>query len=237
MEKASQQQQQPTPARAIRSMQEFNPSPGESATVLYDERDGKEYHVRRMADRCWWMVDNLRYGNPSEITEWKNCCKKDVKDILGEGLYGVCRESLARNGGYLYNWQAVMQHPDAAHGMYSSPNLPGQLWQGICPEGWHIPCLYEIIRLNSLLSGCFTGQDAEECNISDSLSWQGTYNGYCDLNGVRVNHEMFGYYWTSTTNTSLDAYSLIFGNNMANPQGINGKFLGFGVRAVLDRVK
>lgn len=237
MEETFQQKQQEATAGVVRSMQEFDPSPGEYATVLYDERDGKEYHVKRMADGCWWMIDDLRYGTPSDISDWKENCKRDVKDLMGEGLYGVCRESLAKKGGYLYNWQAVMQHPDAAHGMYSSPNLPGQLWQGICPAGWHVPCLYEMIRLKSVLGGCFTGLDAMGCNMPGPLSWNGIYNGYCDLNGIRVNHDMFGYYWTSSANTSLDAYCLIFGNSLASPQGINGKFLGLGVRAVLDRIR
>lgn len=76
MEKMSQQQQEQTPARKIRSMQEFTPTIGEYATTLYDERDGKEYRVKRMADGCWWMIDDLCFGKPSEITEWKTCCKK-----------------------------------------------------------------------------------------------------------------------------------------------------------------
>lgn len=222
---------------AQRPIQGFLPEEGEYAATLYDDRDGKNYRVKRMADGSWWMVDDLRFGRTSEVNEWKASCRNDVKGILGKGLYGVCRESIQQGGGYLYNWQAVMQHQAAAHGIYSSPNAAGQLWQGICPEGWHLPCLYEMIRLNNVLGGVFTGCDAAGHKPAGPLSWEGIRNGYCDLSGIRCNSGVFGYYWTCTANTSLDAHGLVFGSGVSTPQGINGKYLGLGVRAVLNRIR
>lgn len=113
--------------------------------VLTDSRAGQveRYKVRRLPDGRCWMVENLRFGtcNVSTFnTYYTN--QRSVIDQIASGYYGVCVASPVAGGGHLYNWQAVMNHPEAIPGGDLDENLRlnNELqWKGICPTGWHVP--------------------------------------------------------------------------------------------------
>ena len=108
---------------------------------LMDERDGKTYQVRKFADGHCWMVTNLAYGAGCQKTTFDKSNVNQV-NVVGPGLYGECRwdetKSLSSTYkyGHTYNWQALMQDPQAYYGNNYQPPEPVQ---GICPHGWHVP--------------------------------------------------------------------------------------------------
>jgi uncharacterized protein (TIGR02145 family) len=113
---------------------------------LTDSRDGKVYEIRKFADGKCWMVDNLRYGgNPDGCAGVEFDPYGPRISISGQPWgYGMCGVSYSENNscfnnticGYMYNWQAVMQHASAYDGNDYQPTEPTT---GICPVGWHVP--------------------------------------------------------------------------------------------------
>ena len=111
--------------------------------TLTDERDGKQYQVRKFADGKCWMVDNLAYGGASAQGGSDACAGRTAfssrtnsipTNRFGIGTYGDCRDpAAAGNGdatycatgegagkcGYHYSWQAAMQHPAAVFDYYN----------------------------------------------------------------------------------------------------------------------
>ena len=200
--------------------------------VLTDNRDGKTYKIRKMPDGRWWMVEDLRFGTCNNSTFGSNYTKSAV-DQIAAGYYGVCIASTVAGAGHLYNWQAAMNHANAVYNTSGNPsgnvnsNSPNQ-WQGICPDGWHLPSggskgefqqLYT--ALCSTVAKIYPGTGA----------FEGVLGGYG--NGSSVSYAgSYGYYWSSTYYNTLTAYVLSFGSGGVGPQGYDGKYNGFAVRCV-----
>ena len=198
--------------------------------VLTDSRDGQTYKIRKMPDGRWWMVENLRFGtcNTSAFTTY---CGKSIQNQIAAGYYGVCIASKVAGGGNLYNWQAAMNHPNAVYNTSGNPsgnvngNSPNQ-WQGICPDGWHLP------------SGGSTG---EFLQLYTSLCSNGTkiYPGTGAFEGILSGLGYGGeahddgrvYYWSSTYYDGANASSMAYSSGLY-PQNKNAKDFGFVVRCV-----
>ena len=198
--------------------------------VLTDSRDGQTYRTRIMPDGHVWMIEDLRFGtcNTSAFTTY---CGKSIQNQIAAGYYGVCIASKVAGGGNLYNWQAAMNHPNAYYGAAVNPsgnvngNSPNQ-WQGICPDGWHLP------------SGGSTG---EFLQLYTSLCSNGTkiYPGTGAFEGILSGLGYGGealddgrvYYWSSTYYDGANASSMAYSSGLY-PQNQNAKDFGFVVRCV-----
>lgn len=95
--------------------------------VMTDERNGKKYKTVEI-DGNVWMAENLDY----EIPGYKAYCNENNPDNCIK--YG-------RN----YDWNAAMGA--SVVGCKISDHVVMTAYQGICPEGWHIPSYSEWKRL------------------------------------------------------------------------------------------
>ena len=138
-----------------------------STMLLFDNRDGKTYRVRKFADGNCWMIDNLAYGGGTDGSSDYCSNKTAWRDAIGGADYvsasatnglnpvdgsrntlvGDCRGNInTSNPGYWYNWVAAIQNT-AGWGGCTGYNTgcttnsfqPDEPTQGICPDGWQLP--------------------------------------------------------------------------------------------------
>lgn len=181
-------------------------------TSLVFDYDGNVYNTVQIGAQCW-MKENVRAthfadGTPIPIATTNSttnayCCYPN-NDASTVPTYGL-----------LYNWPAVMQ---------MDFNSGESDIQGICPDGWHVPCEQEWYTLLYYMMGqsnlqcdnqpgnigkalastsgwqfcggnCTVGNDLSTNNASGfSAMPAGVYEGYYD-------DESFGYeafYWSSS---------------------------------------
>lgn len=92
-----------------------------------DERDGKVYKTIEI-DGQTWMAQNLNYETP----DGRSTCFEDDEKIC---------EVFGRE----YTWSVAID--SAGNNLNPSSNVNKFPWQGICPDGWHIPSLDEWMTL------------------------------------------------------------------------------------------
>jgi uncharacterized protein (TIGR02145 family) len=212
-------------------------APAGSTWTIIDSRDNKEYRVRKMPDGRIWMTQDLRYGGPDgsacEKLSFSGSTSENVNsNRFGEGTYGDCRNNPAvANAGYLYDWAAAMQHPDAYYGNDAYVGCSGttpmvNACKGICPEGFHVPTHAEFIDANDMFSGTNDGK------WNASSEWQGVLGGWCNNTGTISSQGSEAYYWSSTQALASFAYNLSFGSGYVAPEYYNTKYTGFSVRCV-----
>lgn len=195
---------------------------------LTDLRDGQTYRIRKMPDGHWWMVENLRFGT-CDASAYATYYRTTSVNQIAVGYYGVCIASRVAGAGHLYNWQAAMNHQDAYAGSNPSNNNSSTQWQGICPDGWHLP--------SDGSTGEFQQLYTSLCNLSDRFypgvgAFEGVLGGHGDRGGG-VNVDGYGYYWSSTWVNASDAYSMYCGRSVGLQYG-SYKYYGFAVRCVKD---
>lgn len=196
--------------------------------TLKDDRDGEEYKIRRMPDGKVWMVEDLRFGTCSGIA-FLNYSNGSVKDQIASGYYGVCMKSPETGAGNLYNWQGAMNAEDAAYGknFYSWGN-----WQGICPEGWHLPAQRDFYELYAALcqelERFYPGTGVFEVVLGgeaiDGSVQNGGYSG-----GFWTNQQYSGPY-----NDFTGAYLMTINNSYMSYYSDGFKSVGHAVRCIKD---
>ena len=114
---------------------------------LKDNRDGHEYLVVKIGDQTW-MAENLNFfDDQNESMHDTTLCYENSTDNCE--IYGrYYTWGVAMDGAAVYSNNAVGCG-------YESACLPEESVRGICPDGWHLPSLNELISLNDamLLSG------------------------------------------------------------------------------------
>jgi uncharacterized protein (TIGR02145 family) len=136
----------------------FSPcSPDFGATwTLTDDRDGKTYKVKYMPDDRYWMVQDLMFGDNCNKTSFNGSKSDKTGNVNSSGTYyGDCRLNPNIQGGYFYDWAAVINLPGAYYGGSASIGCSGtttavNACQGICPRGWHIYTTDEYKRYKSI---------------------------------------------------------------------------------------
>lgn len=96
--------------------------------TLVDSRDGRTYKTVEI-DGHVMMAENLKYADSAatENLKGQNWCYEDD-------------ESNCELFGRLYSWSAVMDFDPVYLDSYLDSFADVQsVWQGICPEGWHVP--------------------------------------------------------------------------------------------------
>ena len=106
---------------------------------LVDSRDGQSYGTVQLGSQCW-MSRNMVYNNGCSNAPWTN--------NLDTGWCGCYNNNEANCNTYgrLYQWSAAM----------NSSTVESE--QGVCPSGWHIPTINEILALLSYLSSASNTQ-------------------------------------------------------------------------------
>ncbi|WP_034917662.1 fibrobacter succinogenes major paralogous domain-containing protein [Gillisia sp. CAL575] len=177
-----------------------------------------------------WMAENLnvdKFSNGDLIPEVKS--KKEWENAgINEQPAWCYYENDSENGttyGKLYNWYAVSDS------------------RGLAPSGWHIPSNKEWTQLTDYLGG----EDKAGTKMKSESGWmhkgKGTNkSGYLGLPGGWRNYGNFdgigeyGYWWSSTENTSCCAWIsfLQYSNGSVNGSGNYNKDKGLSVRALRD---
>ena len=164
------------------------------------------------------MVENLRvthYNDGSELSTGYN----DMEwSKLSSGAFTIYDDAInIENYGYLYNWYAIDDE------------------RGICPEGWYIPSdeEYKLLEMHLGMSeseadttywrGTDEGGklkeeglehwDTPNTGATNESGFTGLPGGARDANGSYFNIGGGGYYWTSSTNFSNDAWYRLIAYN------------------------
>jgi len=193
----------------------------EAATVcLVDERDGKTYRVRKLADEQCWLIDDLRFGG------WPDQClgktsfdgtQTGVTNHLGSGSWGDCRVSDQETAGYFYNYSALTQ------------GQVGETIQGLCPGGWRVPSGGEsgdFAQLNAIYQGKIDRWQDE---------WRSSLAGDAIYSGELFGQNLFGYYWSATGADERKAYNLQLAPGSVDALSAHDVTIGFLGRCVYDR--
>lgn len=183
-----------------------------STWTLTDSRDGTKYDVRLLADGNYWMVSDLKFagysGNISTFEFNGEAGKDNSTYSVGDNipyLWGSVGKALENkvsdaSVGYYYDWLAAVQDKQGKYqGISFYPSLP---FQGIAPEGWHLPSATEYEGLiakysfdqllDKSLFGAILGGDL---NQNGKSHWGGNAKAY---------------YWTVTQSSAAADKAGIF---------------------------
>jgi len=206
--------------------------------------DGNIYNTVKIGNQVW-MAENLRvthYPNGNTIanitdnTNWADLADNNTSAALC--FYNNNANNEAITYGALYTYAAAIANN------WNYDNKDGQ---GICPDGWHLPTDAEWTTLANYLGGTdIAGGKMKE---------KGTYHwvspntdatnesGFTTLPaGLRDRHTgvfqyltNYGYWWSSTENNSISAYTRALSYNAANlTSHADDKSFGFAIRCVKD---
>jgi uncharacterized protein (TIGR02145 family) len=207
----------------------YAPNSFACGTDLPMDYDLNFYPTITINAQCW-MRDNLkttRYKNGvsivagSSVTTWTNNYT---------GAYVWNNNSIANKPIYggLYNWYAV-----------SNSN-------GLCPEGWHVPTDGEWSTLSDFLGGqSLAGGALKETGTShwqtpntdatNSSGFTALPGGNRSGLGAFTLPGSFGYYWSATESSSVNAwYRVLYHNSGWINRSSNGKAVGYSIRCVKD---
>ena len=177
-----------------------------------DARDGETYRTVKIGNQIW-MVDNLRFKTEESFAPGND-------------------ETNVAKYGRLYTWTAALGIPSE----FSEQSLAKDLhmyhdirennnYQGIAPEGWHIPSykeweqLLENLPKNSngdeLRSACFWGKPGE-----DSLGFFALPAGYRFDDGGYYRFGRRARFWCKDEYGKTNAYRLSITNNSCDIEGV-----------------
>jgi uncharacterized protein (TIGR02145 family) len=221
-------------------------------TRVRDARDDHTYWVRKIGNLCW-METNLAYagGGDNAYGDVTPTITKGISDDKTVARYEIPTGSNPSSGdtdpststdggvtnaqyGYLYNFCAAMNSQVEACTGSSSPNssanggTPTTLFN-ICPLGWRLPTgrwSGEYAALNAAIN---SGSDSSDAGLRNNGLFM--YSGYWNGSGFYRQGEV-GYYWSSTTNFSAEAFHFVFANSGVADNGYDLKRAGFAVRCV-----
>ena len=162
--------------------------------------------------------------------------------------YGTSIQSSYTKCGYLYNWYAAT----AGTGTYATSTRGTNVSGSICPTGWRLPSATSDGSTATGNGTSYTAADFPVLNasmnagslttgsISNSYyagwqftgAWSGVFSGYWD-NGFYYQGSD-GYYWSSTANSSTNAWVLYFSSSYVSPARGGSKWYGFAVRCVME---
>ena len=192
-------------------------------TVSYG---GQVYNTVQIGTQCWFKenlnigvrVDVLQYQSDNGIIE-KYCYKDSTVNC---DIYGG-----------LYNWFEMMNYTTT------------EGTQGICPSGWHLPSDLEWTTLTDFLGGLsYAGGKMKETGTAhwedpnfgatNESGFTGLGGGYRDYNNQYSSRLFITLFWSSTEDSSYDAWYRTIGNTyegMYNSNGV-GKSAGLSVRCL-----
>ena len=106
------------------------------------DADGNVYPTVQLGRQCW-IAQNLR--TTQNNAEYIPLCSLQIPENNGAKpgrYYPDDDPNKVEAYGYMYNWAAVL-------GKNGPANTDSSYCQGICPDGWHVPSLFEWRELKS----------------------------------------------------------------------------------------
>lgn len=216
-----------------------------TSTETVTDIDGNLYHTVIIGNQTW-MVENLKTTKYNDGTNISNNNVYSTWPSSSSGIYCWLSNYTQHRDLYggLYNWHAVNT---------------GKL----TPKGWHVPTNNEWITLlnyvqsdlgysssiGKALASSGIGEWASAKNLAglSSISLIGNdvgnnnYSGFsalpgsCILAGVSGESMLAAFFWTSTTNSTTDAYGIKLAyNSSVCVNGISKYSDGFSVRCIKD---
>lgn len=179
--------------------------------TLTDARDGETYRTVQIGGQVW-MAENLRYN--------------------AEGSYAPGNEeSNVKRYGRLYTWTSALDIPAEFSEQSPSNNLEmyrkikGDNYQGIAPEGWHIPSLKEWETLMDNLPAKSNGEELRsKCSWqkpgTDTLGFFALPAGYRFDNGSFCHFGKRTRFWCKDEYGSSNAYRLSLTEESMDIEGV-----------------
>lgn len=156
---------------------------------------GNTYRVVRIGEQCW-MAENLRctkYDTESPLAGYE--LPKVVENRymgyspayylipMDEAWYSARDYEVKSTLTHLYNWGAAMgltENGTHENNVYMNVT-EDETFQGICPNGWHVPSLFDYYDL--VMSVGMPGNDATALRAKKGW-YKGTYEGSPTIDGV-----------------------------------------------------
>jgi uncharacterized protein (TIGR02145 family) len=190
-----------------------------------NDNDGNAYKTIKVGSQTW-MAENLKTTKFNDNTPIPFVTEVSIWSALSTSAYTWYNNDSITYGA-LYNWYAVNT---------------GKL----CPAGWHVPSDDEWTGLTTFLGGdSIAGDKIKE---TGTLHWltpnteatnesglTGLPGGYRSNIGSFGNIKQIGYWWSSTSFNSIDAYYR-FISSFYKPvlRSNSSKRGGFSIRCVMD---
>jgi uncharacterized protein (TIGR02145 family) len=200
---------------------------------LISDKSGNSYKTVYIGTQQW-MAENLKTSKYSDGTGIPNVTDNTQWENNTIGAWAYYENDAANNSKYgkLYNWYAV------------SPTTNGN--KNVCPSGWHVPTDAEWTVLTEYLGGeSIAGRKMKEVGITNWNSpntdvtnislFTGLPGGYRDYYGDFNNVGYYGYWWSSSENSTNGAWTrtLIDGSGLAY-RFYDNKEVGLSVRCLRD---
>ena len=185
-------------------------------------------------------VNGYEYDETTGITTWTPANSAATRKFKGNTVAGWSNDNAApysatkiddlgtghESLGNYYNWTAAIASNDSSSlTSNTSGNISNNPQNSICPKGWRLPTISnqsnampgstnEFARLNYIYNDNRTSGDNADAGLLAEPLWF-IKSGY--VNSSLKNYGANGYYWSSTSRSPVDAYSLIFSANTVEP--------------------
>ncbi len=207
--------------------------PTASKTITFNfsacsDFDNNNYTTLQIGTQTW-MAENLKSTHFKNGTAIPNVTNDTVWKALATGAYCDYNNTPANNTTYgrLYNWATV-----------NTGNL--------CPTGWHVPTDAEWSTLTTYLGGEATvSGKLKEAGLTHWISpnsaatnetgFTALPGGTRTSDGIYYNISSYGFWWSSTANTTANAWArAMYYNLISVYRGSYAKTSGFSVRCIKD---
>ncbi|TWO98591.1 hypothetical protein EUA78_01325, partial [TM7 phylum sp. oral taxon 351] len=213
----------------ITSMQDMTPeicakAQTHQTTTLRDIRDGNTYTVAKLKDGKCWMTQNLRIAGKtltstdSDVTTSYTIPASSLSSF-DSGTYDASNAYVDSDGGF-YTWRTAT----AGTGTQALSTNGQNTTVSICPKGWRLPTSGSSGEFRTL----YNNYNSSSALRSNPVNF--TLSGAVHSNSRR--DQGYGYYWSSTVNSSNSAYYLNLNISNAIPADYGSKFYGFSVRCI-----
>ena len=192
--------------------------------TLIDTRDNNTYTVSKLADGKCWMTQNLRIINKtitpadSDVTTSYTIPASSLSSF-DSGTYDASNAYVDSDGGF-YTWRTAT----AGTGTQALSTNGQNTTVSICPKGWRLPTSGSSGEFRTL----YNNYNSSSALRSNPVNF--TLSGAVHSNSRR--DQGYGYYWSSTVNSSSSAYYLNLNISNAIPADYSSKFYGFSVRCI-----
>lgn len=179
--------------------------------TFMDQRDGETYHTVKIGDQTW-MVDNLRFKAENSFAPDND-------------------ESNVKKFGRLYTWTTALdippeyseQPPTKDIEMYNK--IRDKNYQGIAPEGWHIPTNKEWETLLANLKAKADGSELRSKCIwqkpgQDLFGFFALPAGYRFDNGNFCHFGRRARFWSKDEYGKTNAFRLSLTDNSVDIEGV-----------------
>lgn len=167
------------------------------ATHFCDARDQRLYEYVVIGTQTW-MAENVNIGQ--QVLGMPYGANQIDDNVIEKYCYADDGENCAIYGG-LYQWAEAMALPEACNRNICTLPTESEFYQGICPDGWHLPRSQEWDVLANFLGGYTVAGSKMKANITGYPAWdnppyndgnssgfsalpvgyRNAYDGYADL--------------------------------------------------------